>query len=104
MAFRVETTAQADEDARSILEWLVTQNAGDTGIRWFLALEDAIASLTELPQRCPLAPENAEFPFEVPHLLYGRKSHVYRILFSIENNTVYILHIRHSRRRPLTES
>jgi plasmid stabilization system protein ParE len=103
MAFRVETTAPADEDADSILEWLASEHAGDTGIRWFLALEDAIASLANLPHRCPLAPENAKFPFEVRQLLYGRKPHVYRILFTIENGTVYILHIRHGRRRPLSE-
>jgi hypothetical protein len=53
-------------------------------MRWFAALQDAIASLAELPSRCPLAPENAAFPFEVRHLLYGRKPHVYRILFTIE--------------------
>jgi len=45
MAFRVETSAQAESDADSILEWLLSQLAGDTGIRWFLALDDSIASL-----------------------------------------------------------
>jgi hypothetical protein len=38
-------------------------------MRWFLALQDAIASLAEFPERCQLAPENAVFPFEVRHLL-----------------------------------
>jgi plasmid stabilization system protein ParE len=71
---------------------------------WFLALEEAIASLANFPQRCPLAPENAEFPFEVRQLLYGRKPHVYRILFTlVESDTVYILHIRHGRRMPRSE-
>jgi hypothetical protein len=45
-------------------------------MRWFAALQDAIASLAELPARRPLAPENAVFPFEVRHLLYGRTPHV----------------------------
>jgi hypothetical protein len=62
MAFRVETTAPADEDADSILEWLVSQHAGETGIRWFLALEDAIASLANLPHRCPLLLKMRNFP------------------------------------------
>ncbi len=70
-------------------------------MRWFLALQDAIASLAEFPGRCPLAPENSGFPFEVRHLLYGQAPHVYRILFAIDNNTVYVLHIRHGRRQPL---
>jgi plasmid stabilization system protein ParE len=101
MTYRVETAAAAEQDADAILEWLLSERAGDTGKRWFLALQDAIASLAEFPTRCPLAPEDTAFPFEVRHLLYGRKPHVYRILFTIESQTVYVLHIRHGRRRPL---
>src|ERR1022692_4773605 len=53
---------------------------GDTGIRWFPALEDAIASFAVAQARCPLAPDNAASPFEVRRLLCGREPHVYRIL------------------------
>jgi plasmid stabilization system protein ParE len=103
MTYRVETTPAAERDADAILEWLLSEGAGDTGRRWFSALQDAIASLAEFPERCPQAPENAVFPFEVRHLLYGRKPHVYRILFTIEEQTVYVLHIRHGRRQPLRQ-
>jgi plasmid stabilization system protein ParE len=64
-------------------------------------LQGAIASLAEFPKRCPLAPENSAFPFEVRQLLYGKKPHTYRILFTIEGQTVYVLHIRHGRRAAL---
>jgi plasmid stabilization system protein ParE len=101
MTFRVETTATAEQDADAVLEWLLSEHAGEAGTRWFAALEDAIASLAKLPARCPLAPENAVFPFEIRHLLYGRKPNVYRILFTIEDQTVYVLHIRHGRRQPV---
>jgi plasmid stabilization system protein ParE len=101
MTFRVETTATAEQDGDAILDWLLSQEAGDAGIRWFQALEDAIASLAEFPKRCPLAPENAVFPFEVRHLLYGRAPHIYRILFTVEEDIVFVLHIRHGRRQPL---
>ncbi len=101
MAFRVEISAQAESDAGTILEWLLSQHAGETGIRWFLALDDAIASLAAFPERCPLAAETILFPFEVRQLLYGRNPHVYRILFTVEDDTVSILHIRHGRRKPL---
>jgi hypothetical protein len=37
----------------------------------------------------------------VRHLLYGRRPHVYRILFTIESDVVQVLHIRHGRRRPV---
>ncbi len=101
MTFHVETTLTAEQDADAILEWLLSQHAGAAGIRWFLALQDAIASLAEFPKRCPLAPESAAFPFEVRHLLYGDPRHVYRILFTTEDDTVFVLHIRHGRRQPL---
>jgi plasmid stabilization system protein ParE len=100
MDFRVEVTAEAKHDIESVLEWLLSEGAGDTGIRWFLALEDAIASLGTFPERCPLAPENGQFPFELRQLLYGGKPHVYRVLFRIQDGLVYVLHIRHGRRRP----
>jgi plasmid stabilization system protein ParE len=101
MTFRVEISATAEDEASSILSWLLSEHAGETGIRWFQAMEDAIASLSTLPERCPLAPENVRFPFEVRQLLYGRKPHVYRILFTIDGDAVKILHIRHARRKPI---
>jgi plasmid stabilization system protein ParE len=100
MAFRVQTTERSDADAEELLEWLESHDAGDAGIRWFMALQDAIESLAIMPRRCALAPENATFPFEVRQLLYGRKPHVYRILFTIVDEVVFVLHIRHGRRAP----
>lgn len=102
MAFHVEVSAEAESDADAILEWLISQHAGETGIRWFLALDDAIASLATYPKRCPLAAESVQFPFEVRQLLYGHKPHVYRILFAIDGETVNVLHIRHGRREALS--
>ncbi|HEY6342228.1 MAG TPA: type II toxin-antitoxin system RelE/ParE family toxin [Bryobacteraceae bacterium] len=103
MAFRVEYSSEAEADLRGILEWLISQHAGRTGLRWFEGLEEAVASLCKAPLRCPLAPEGKRFPFEVRHLLYGRKPHVYRIIFTIEGERVVILHIWHGRRRHLEE-
>ena len=70
-------------------------------VRWFRNLEEAIASLSNLPERCTLAPENDSVPFEMRQLLYGHKPHVYRILFTIAGETVYVLRIRHGRRKPI---
>jgi plasmid stabilization system protein ParE len=104
MAFRVEISLQAEHDAEGILDWLLLQKSGEAGIHWFLALDDAFASLAQFPERCPIAPENPRFPFEVRQLFYGRKPHVYRILFTVNGDMVQVLHIRHGRRKPLTPS
>jgi plasmid stabilization system protein ParE len=101
MAFRVRFTAKAKYDLDKILEWLLSQDAGDNGLRWFRGLRDAIESLTDLPERCSLAPENAAFSFELRQLFYGSRKHRYRVLFTIEGQTVFVLHIRHGRRSPL---
>jgi plasmid stabilization system protein ParE len=82
---------------------LLAQHAGNAGLRWFEKLGEAIASLSSLPGRCKLAPENASVPFEMRQLLYGRNPHLYRILFTIEGETVYVLRIRHGRRKRLDE-
>ncbi len=63
----------------------VSQQAGSAGERWFVALREAIGSLSELPLRCRVAPERRDSPVEVRQLLYGRKPHVYRILFAVRS-------------------
>ena len=102
MAFRVEISAVAEQEAEAILNWLINEQAGTAGLRWFVALYEAIDSLDQLPARCALAPEHKDFSVEVRQLLYGRKPHQYRILFTIEGDTVTVLHIRHGRRDVLT--
>ena len=47
--------------------------------------------------------ESRDFPFEVRQLFYGRRPHVYRILFTIRGGVVYVLHIVHGRRQRLSE-
>lgn len=93
MLFRVELTGTAQGDLDAILEWLLAGEAGERGHLWFQKLKEALFSLSELPRRCPVAPEDAEFPFEVRQLLYGRKPRQYRVLFTIEEKRIVILHI-----------
>jgi plasmid stabilization system protein ParE len=103
MTFRVKVSSNAESEAEEILEWLLSQHAGETSLRWFLRLEEAMQSLAALPGRCPIASESSRFPFEVRQLLYGSKPHLYRILFTIDGETVNILHIRHGRRQPVKQ-
>jgi plasmid stabilization system protein ParE len=73
MAFHVKLSTEADRDLDAILSWLIEQCAGETGLRWWWGLQDAVYSLAKFPERCPLTPENKSFPFEVRHLLYGNR-------------------------------
>ena len=80
MAFRVKTTTKAKRDLEAILARLLSQEAGEAGLRWFQGLREAVASLADSPQRC---------------------AQVYRVLFTIGSDTVSVLHIRHGRRQPI---
>ena len=100
MAFRIEYTNLAQADLDTLLGWLIEREAGEAGRRWLKGLEAAIDSLRDMPQRCPLLRSDRRISFEVRQLFYGRKPHVYRILFRIIDDTVYILRIRHGRQRP----
>ncbi|HZO30164.1 MAG TPA: type II toxin-antitoxin system RelE/ParE family toxin [Chloroflexota bacterium] len=58
----------------------------------------ADTTLEEFPRRCPLAPENDDFDVEIRHLLYGE----FRILFTVDDNVVRVLHVRHGARSSVT--
>lgn len=104
MAFEVVITPNAEQDATDIFNWLMEQHAGEAGIRWFLRLQDEIQSLAELPRRCKLAPESESLQREIRELIYGNSPYFYRILFTLEEDVVYVLHVRHGRRLPLTRN
>jgi plasmid stabilization system protein ParE len=95
MAFEIKYSDEAKKNLDAITSWLLYERfAGETALRWLERLREKIYTLSELPDRCPLARESKSLPFEMRQLLYGRKPRVYRILFTIEANTVHILYIR----------
>ncbi len=46
--------------------------------------------------------ENDELIEEIRQLIYGKSRNKYRILFTVREDTVFVLHIRHSSQAPLT--
>jgi len=102
MAYRVELSPEADQEIDDAYHWLA--EAAPAGAhRWYNGLMDALRSLCDNPQRCRLAPENDAFEEEIRQLLYGRRKHRYRVLFTMHEHTVRILHVRHGARRHLTQ-
>jgi hypothetical protein len=53
-------------------------------------------------ERCPLAPESFNPDRPVRVLTYGRKSHAFRIFFTIDDDgeIVRVLHVRRGVRQP----
>jgi plasmid stabilization system protein ParE len=73
----------------------IEQYAPESAQQWATGLMDAITSLETFPARCSLAPEDRYFPQEIRQLFYGKGSGTYRILFTITEEAVSVLHIRH---------
>jgi plasmid stabilization system protein ParE len=101
MKYRVHIEEAADKDLDAIALWLAQRSERAAGT-WYWQVRDAIESLQDAPLRCPLAPENTAFHEEIRHLLHGRGRFVYRILFTVQADTVHVLHVRHGAMSPLT--
>ena len=55
------------------------------------------------PNRCPSALESHKSERELHQYLYGKRPHVFRVIYTIEGDTVWILRIRRAARRALTQ-
>jgi len=97
MSYQVIVETPARTEIEEALAWM-SQHSPERATLWYFDLEGVIDSLSSFPARCTLAPESRTFGEEIRHLLFGK----YRILFRIEDETVYILHVRHSSRKPLS--
>jgi toxin ParE1/3/4 len=95
MRYRVEISALARRDLERIYRYIQAEESRQAA-KWFNRLEIELRSLSEMPERSPLARENSE----LRHLLYGNKPDVYRIVYRIriDRGTVTILTIRHGAR------
>ena len=69
----------------------------DAALKWYRGFKEAILSLEEQPNRCPVTPESDK----LRHLLYGNKPHIYRAIYRVleKQKQVEVLHIRHGARR-----
>jgi plasmid stabilization system protein ParE len=96
MEYRVKITPRAGRDLSAIYDW-IGAHSSDSAHIWYRGLRDAIRTLRNNPNRCPLAPEDRTSR----QLLYGSKPHVYRVIYRIleRQKQVDVLHIRHGARQ-----
>jgi toxin ParE1/3/4 len=101
MPYLVELTDRAASD---LVVLCVEKNAAESeaAARWFNGLERAVYTLETYPLRCPLAPETKKAGRPLRHLLYGKKPHVYRVIYEIDERKklVRVLTIRHGAMEP----
>ena len=87
-AYSVEITPAAERDVEDIWTYIAADSPGNA-TAFMLRLEEQVDTLEQIPERCPLIPENEHLGTSYRHLLYG----AYRMIFRIAGNTVYILRI-----------
>lgn len=95
MACLVNISARAQRDLAQIYRRINAEDS-DAALKWYRGFRQAILSLEEQPNRCPVTPEKDK----LRHLLYGNKPHVYRAIFRVveRQKQVDVLHIRHGAR------
>ena len=106
MAYKVSLSARAEADAYDAFERIrdVTPASAE---KWLRGLFAAITSLANMPARCPVIAEANELGHVARHLLYGKRTGVYRIIFDIQEVSeqgprVRVLRIWHGARDAIT--
>ena len=90
--YKVEITNPAVQDLRESYLWGCKQWGVKQAKQWLRQAQQAAYSLSELPSRHSLVPQDVqeELGVEVRQMIFQR----YRLLFTIQKNTVYVLHVR----------
>ena len=101
VVYAVKLTARAERDFASLYEEINADYA-DAALEWYTGLKEAVLGLEKFPLRCPVTREKDR----LRHLLYGRKPHVYRVIYRVleKQKQVEVLHIRHGARQKLKSS
>lgn len=97
MSKQVVLTDRAARDMEEAYLWIAKQ-APQTAARWYNGFLDALQTLSSYPERCSLAAESRRSHEEIRQFLYGKRRS-YRALFTIRDQAVVVLHIRHTARR-----
>jgi plasmid stabilization system protein ParE len=90
----------AERNIGEACEW-IAEHDEEAAVRWYNGLMELILSLETFPERAPLAPESKHLQREIREVFHGRRRHKYRILFTVTESEVYVLHVRHGARASL---
>jgi plasmid stabilization system protein ParE len=104
MKYRIELAATAKADIYGQGQWLCNEISPVAANKWLSGLYKTIDTLQTRPSRCPVAAENDKFPEEIRELLHGKSGkgrHRHRVIFTIRDDTVHILYVRHTARGEL---
>lgn len=94
MSHRVVLGPRAEAELSEIASWLASRST-DGALRWLEAFEVAKESLATMPHAGEVAPESDYLNIEVRQITFKTRSgRRYRLLYSVVDSDVRILHIR----------
>jgi plasmid stabilization system protein ParE len=93
----------AESNISEAYEWIAARDQA-AAIRWYNQLMELILSLDIFPERAALAPESKSLRREIREIFHGRRQNKYRILFTVTENKVHVLHVRHGARLTLRQT
>lgn len=89
----VVLTQRAEKDLNHYYS-IARKNAPETALRWLNRFEIFLRTLSDNPERCSLAPEDNLVKETIRQLFFGKGVGRFRVLFTIRNDYVFVLHIR----------
>ena len=104
MARSVRLLPAARADLRRIADGIAERVSVASARRWAALLRTAIADLADSAEAHPQADEAATLRLDLRMRLAGRRSHVYRILYTFTADEVLVHRVRHAAQDYLTES
>jgi plasmid stabilization system protein ParE len=102
--YEVRISEPARQDLQAAFAWWRANRSVEQASRWYRGIHKAISSLKQMPLRCPPALEADLLAQGIRQLAFGvgtRPTH--RIVFTIAENVVTILRVRHAAQDFLSE-
>jgi plasmid stabilization system protein ParE len=102
--FTLVLLPKAMADIRSALRWIAGNVSKASAIRWNSSMDAAIRKVLANPHAHRRAHEADDLGIDLREALFGRRPHIYRLLFTIHGTDIRIHFVRHAARDWLTET
>ena len=99
----LDVRSKAREDIRRFHSFIARKVSHRSADEWYVGLILRFRRLAKDAEKWPEADEAGTLGLDLRMLLHGKKPHVYRIIFTIDGDTVNVLRIRHAAQDALTE-
>jgi plasmid stabilization system protein ParE len=102
MARAIIILSKAEADIRRIAMRIARSVSSASALRWHAGILTKVRSLSHDAEIWPTADEAADLGLDLRQALYGKRRHVYRILYTFTRSSVQVHRVRHAAQDRLT--